>query len=95
MNRQDSLHDQLKTVYDLANKVGCYDAADFIKRHIDETERELIKMEKKTKLKRCPVCYKMKEDVEVRVDPYVAELYNREVEVRCCLDCIGERAGDI
>jgi hypothetical protein len=31
MQRQDSTYDQMKTVYDLAIKVGCYDAADQIK----------------------------------------------------------------
>lgn len=31
--RQDSLTDQMKTVYKLANKNGCYDAADWLKRH--------------------------------------------------------------
>lgn len=38
MNRQDSLQDQLRTVYDLANKAGCYDAADFIMEHIKTIE---------------------------------------------------------
>jgi len=28
--RQDSLTDQLRTLIDAANKLGCYDAADFI-----------------------------------------------------------------
>lgn len=32
MQRQDSTYEQLLTVYDLANKAGCYDAADEIKR---------------------------------------------------------------
>lgn len=32
MNRQDSLYDQMKTVYDLAVKARCYDAADMIKK---------------------------------------------------------------
>jgi hypothetical protein len=31
MQRQDSTYDQMKTVYDLAVKAGCYDAADQIK----------------------------------------------------------------
>lgn len=31
MQRQDSTYDQLKTVYDLANQAGCYDAAVAIK----------------------------------------------------------------
>lgn len=31
MQRQDSTYDQMKTVYDLAIKAGCYDAADQIK----------------------------------------------------------------
>lgn len=31
MQRQDSTYDQLLTVYDLAIKAGCYDAADAIK----------------------------------------------------------------
>lgn len=29
--RQDSVFDQMKSVYDLANKAGCYDAADIIR----------------------------------------------------------------
>ena len=29
--RQDSLNEQLATLIPLANKIGCYDAADFIK----------------------------------------------------------------
>ena len=41
MPRQDSLYDQLKTVYDLANKAQCYDAADFIRRQIEDIERRL------------------------------------------------------
>ena len=45
MPRQDSLHDQLKTVYDLANKAGCYDAADFIRRKLEKTERLLIEQD--------------------------------------------------
>jgi hypothetical protein len=39
--RQDSLHDQLKTVRQLANEAGCYDAADFIRDVIEDTERRL------------------------------------------------------
>lgn len=31
MNRQDSLTDQMKTVFQLATEAGCYDAADWIK----------------------------------------------------------------
>jgi hypothetical protein len=31
MQRQDSTYDQMKTVYQLAVKAGCYDAADQIK----------------------------------------------------------------
>lgn len=29
--RQDSLDDQLRTLYTVANRLGCYDAADWIK----------------------------------------------------------------
>ena len=35
MNRQDSLHDQLRDLIQLANKHGMYDAADFIKNIIE------------------------------------------------------------
>lgn len=42
-NRQDSTYDQLKTVYDLANKAGCYDAADEIKRTLIDPVTEKIK----------------------------------------------------
>lgn len=31
MQRQDSTYDQMKAVYELAVKAGCYDAADQIK----------------------------------------------------------------
>lgn len=42
MQRQDSTYDQLRTVYDLANKAGCYDAADLIKTAlIDPTTKKL------------------------------------------------------
>ena len=41
MQRQDSLHDQLKTVVKLANAAGCYDAADFIQRVVDDTTRRM------------------------------------------------------
>ena len=36
MQRQDSLYDQMKTVYDLAVKAGCYDAADYIRQNVLE-----------------------------------------------------------
>jgi hypothetical protein len=44
-NRQDSLYDQLKTVYDLANKAGCYEAADYIKMEIEKIDELLKKFE--------------------------------------------------
>ena len=31
--RQDSVTDQMKDLYDIANKLGFYDAADYIKQH--------------------------------------------------------------
>jgi len=42
-NRQDSLYDQLKTVYRLANESGCYDAADYIKMEIEAIDEMLEK----------------------------------------------------
>jgi hypothetical protein len=45
--RQDSLHDQLKTVYGLANKAGCYDAADFLRLIIEDTERRLAEIDRR------------------------------------------------
>ena len=46
MQRQDSTYNQLKTVYDLANKAGCYDAADAIKQSlIDPIAERLKKLE--------------------------------------------------
>lgn len=33
--RQDSLRDQLKDLWAIANRFGCYDAADFITRTIE------------------------------------------------------------
>ncbi len=47
MPRQDSLYDQLKSVFKEAIKIGCYDAADFIKKEITIIERNLIESEKK------------------------------------------------
>jgi hypothetical protein len=44
MQRQDSLHDQLKTVYILAVDAGCYDAADFIWNNIEATEKRLAEL---------------------------------------------------
>ena len=34
--RQDSLIEQLKDVIDVANKIGCYDAADFIESSMEK-----------------------------------------------------------
>jgi hypothetical protein len=34
--RQDSLTDQLRSLVPVAERLGCYDAADFIKRYIDQ-----------------------------------------------------------
>lgn len=42
MPRQDSLYEQLKTLFKLANEHGCYDAADFIKRHIEQIDAALV-----------------------------------------------------
>jgi hypothetical protein len=51
MQRQDSTYDQLKTVYDLANKAGCYDAADAIKRSlIDPIAERLKKLEQEGRI---------------------------------------------
>jgi len=33
--RQDSLKAQLITVFEMANRAGCHDAADWIKQHIN------------------------------------------------------------
>lgn len=32
--RQDSLEAQLLTLLEMANRAGCYDAADYLKRHL-------------------------------------------------------------
>lgn len=46
MQRQDSTHDQLLTVYRLANEAGCYDAADLIKSAlIDPTNKRLRELD--------------------------------------------------
>lgn len=51
--RQDSLCDQLKSLVGVANNIGCYDAADFLQKHIDKVEI------KKTKAPiNIPLCYK-------------------------------------
>lgn len=34
--RQDSLYSQMKDVFNAANEIGCYDAADWIKRRFFE-----------------------------------------------------------
>lgn len=39
--RQDSLHHQLQDLIAVANQCGMYDAADFLRRHTEETERKL------------------------------------------------------
>ena len=36
--RQDSLYDQLKDLIPLANQEGCYDAADFLRRTVEDIE---------------------------------------------------------
>ena len=37
--RQDSTNDQLLDVMDMANRMGCYDAADIIRNILDESKR--------------------------------------------------------
>ena len=45
--RQDSTYDQLLTVYSLANKAGCYDAADAIRQAlIEPTSKKLAALRK-------------------------------------------------
>lgn len=39
MPRQDSLTEQLRTVMRMANESGCYDAADWIRTHLETTLR--------------------------------------------------------
>lgn len=39
--RQDSLVEQLRTLHIVANRIGCYDAADFLK-HLCEGRRPII-----------------------------------------------------
>jgi hypothetical protein len=39
--RQDSLYDQLKDLIPLANKEGCYDAADYIRGIVEGIERKM------------------------------------------------------
>ena len=39
--RQDSTYEQLKDLYVVANKLGMYDAADFIKARLDQIESNL------------------------------------------------------
>ena len=38
--RQDSLNEQLETMIPLANKMGCYDAADFMRKIINDDSRK-------------------------------------------------------
>jgi hypothetical protein len=38
--RQDSLHDQLKDLVRVAENIGCYDAADFLKTHVEKVEEK-------------------------------------------------------
>lgn len=52
MQRQDSLHDQLKTVHKLAVDAGCYDAADFLRSHIEDTEKRLAQIEEREAMRR-------------------------------------------
>jgi hypothetical protein len=42
--RQDSTLEQLRTVIDLANKAGCYDAADWIKERLGPSSSRLLQM---------------------------------------------------
>lgn len=41
--RQDSLYDQLQDVYKAAVEIGCYDAADYIRRHVDHIRDAWLK----------------------------------------------------
>lgn len=50
--RQDSLHDQLKTLRHLANKAGCYDAADYLRAIIEDTEKRLAQIEERDAMRR-------------------------------------------
>jgi hypothetical protein len=39
--RQDALIDQLRDMAAVANREGCYDAADFLRRTVEDIERKL------------------------------------------------------
>lgn len=41
--RQDSTHDQLKDLISIANRLGFYDAADFLRTITEETEKRMTK----------------------------------------------------
>ena len=43
----------------------------------------------------CQRCNKTSEEVRVRIDPYVKELFGREVEVILCNQCYQESVYDI
>lgn len=43
--RQDSLADQLVDVLNAANRMGCYDAADFIRRQVQEQRDEAARQQ--------------------------------------------------
>lgn len=43
----------------------------------------------------CQQCHKDKPDVVTRIDPFVKEIYDEEIEMDLCDECTQERRADI
>lgn len=46
-------------------------------------------------VKGCEICGQVREDVRVTIDPYQAQVWDEDIEMRLCDDCHQARSDDV